>query len=141
VRVVHRVRRDAPPPRGDGVEREQQLSLVVDPVDERVQERAEALGRRGAGTERRRAAEERLLQLDLPVADERGQQAAAVAEAAVDCADADPGLAGDVVDRQPVEAVARDQGTRSLEDSPAVADGVGTLSSTGTRSGCPWRRS
>jgi hypothetical protein len=60
--------------RGSLVGGGEHLALGDNELEERLQERPKAIGGRGAGTERRRAADHRLLEFALALVDERHQQ-------------------------------------------------------------------
>src|SRR2546423_6717818 len=96
-------------------------------VEHRLTERAEPVGGRRAGPERRAAADARLLQRALALVEQREGERAAVAEAPVERALADAGGAGDVVHRDVVDAALREERAGGLEDLAAVAGGVGAL--------------
>ena len=90
-------------------------------------EGVQALPRRRAGPERRRAADQLVLEVVLGLLDERSQQRPAVAEAPVERALADARLGRDVVHRHRVDAVLVHQTRRRAQDALAVAPRVGAL--------------
>ena len=87
----------------------------------------EPLGRRGAGPQRRRAADEGLLERGVALGEQVARERRAVAEAPEQRALADPRLGGDRVHRRAAHAALGEQLLRRGEDAPPVARRVRAL--------------
>jgi hypothetical protein len=100
------------------------------PVEDRevaTAERVQPLARRGAGTERRRAAQQLLLERDVVVVEQRVREAGSVAEAAVHRPHADGRGSGDVLHRDVGGAALGEQLLGGDEDPAPVGGSVRAL--------------
>ncbi len=105
--------------------------MAIEEGQVRGAEGVQALARRRAGAEWRRAADHALLEPRLVLADDRAREARAVAEAAEDRALADARLGGDRLHRHARRAVALEQPRGRVEHEFPVARGVGALGRLG----------
>ena len=103
----------------------------VEQLELRARHRLQPLLRRRARAERRRAADDRLLERDVLLLEQRLGEPGAVAEAAEERALADAGLGRDRVHRDVLDAVAGEQPLGRGEHLGAVALRVGALARLG----------
>ena len=109
--------------------------MAVEEGEVRGTERGQALARRRAGPERRRAADHALLQPGLVLVEHRAREARAIAEAAEHRALAHARLGGDGLHRHARRSVALEQPRGRIEDQLAVARSVGALGRFGVELG------
>jgi hypothetical protein len=107
--------------------RAQEVSLDLDVVEHALTEGHQALARGRARPERRRPADEALLEAPLALVEQGAHQAAAVAEVAKQCALAHSRGARDLVHRYGVGASQLHQALGCLQDRAAVARRVCSL--------------
>ncbi len=97
------------------------------PIDERREQDEkvlEALARAGVGTRRGKTGEDLVLQRACIGVDQRRRQLALVGVAAIQRALPDTGRASDLLHRDGVDALGREQPRRRVEDARAITSGV-----------------
>jgi hypothetical protein len=110
-----------------GLRHEDEVELPVDQQQVGRDEGLQPLDGRGAGAQRRRAAQHRRLQLALPLVEQGDGQPALVGEPAVQGALADAGSGGDVVHGHAGHPALGEQPLGSCQDAQPVAGGVRPL--------------